>query len=102
MGQSDGVKLSLQVLFKNKHLGQGCVNDCFKSSHWNFNDRYGDLIKKCEVRLSLLFHDILGHGNVKWHPPCSDVILTYDLVTEMNFVTDFDFLIGVKQSLRTY
>ena len=96
MGQSDGVKFSMQEVFKNKHLGQGHVKECTKSSHRNFNDRYGDLIKQCEVRLSILFHDILGHEHMKCHPPCSDVTLTYDLVTEMNFVTESDFLWELK------
>ena len=29
---------------------------------------YGDLIKHYEVSLSQMFHDILGHYHVQWHP----------------------------------
>ena len=37
---------------------------------WNrpIYGRYGDLIKHYEVSLSQMFHDILGHAHVQWHP----------------------------------
>ena len=52
----------------SKLLGQGYVRERLKSSLKWFYGRYGDLIKLYYVPLSQMFHDILGHGHLQWHP----------------------------------
>ena len=52
----------------SKLLGQGHVRERLKSCLRKFYGRYGDLIKHYEVPLSQMFHDVLGHGHLQWHP----------------------------------
>ena len=52
----------------SKLLRQVYVMERLKSSLRKFYGRYGGLIKHCEVSLSQMLHDILGHDYVQWHP----------------------------------
>ena len=40
-----------------------------RSSLRKFYGRYGDLIKRYQVPLSRMFHDILDDDHIQWHPP---------------------------------
>ena len=56
------------VRLSNELLGQGCVKERLRSSLRKFSDRYGDLIKQCEVPLSRMLHDILEDDHIQGHP----------------------------------
>ena len=69
-----------------------------KSSLGKFFGRYGDLIKDCEVPLSKMLHEILGHVeySVQWMYSdtlhWSDISLNRYLVTKPDLITDFDVI----------
>ena len=73
--------------FSSKLLGQGYVMERLKSSLRKFYGRYGDLIKRYEVSLSQMFHDILGHAHIQ-----SDITPICELITELDFISDFDLI----------
>ena len=43
-----------------------------------------------------MWHDILGHDHLQWHPNWSDITPISDLITELDFITDFDFIINFR------
>ena len=51
-----------------KLLGHEYVREHLKSSLKKFYDWYGDLIKRYEVFLSQMLHDILGYDHIQRHP----------------------------------
>ena len=57
------------VRLSNTLLGQGYVKERLTASLRKFYGRYGDLIKRYEVPLSQMLHDILDDDYIQWHPP---------------------------------
>ena len=76
----------------SKLLGQEYVMECLKSSLRKFYGRYEDIIKHYEVSLSQMLHDILGHDHIQWHLNWSDITPICELITELDFITDFDLI----------
>ena len=74
---------------------QGYVMERLKSSLRKFYGRYGDLIKHYEVSLSQMLHDILDmtiyNDTLNW----SDITPICELITELDFNTDFDLITEV-------
>ena len=61
---SDECFILSAVRLSNTLLGQGYVKERLRSSLMKFYGRYGDLIKKYEVPLSQMLHDILDDGHL--------------------------------------
>ena len=80
------------VRLSSKLLGQGYVMDCLKSSLRKFYGRYGDRIKHYAVSLSQMLHDVLGRDHIQWHLDWSDIAPVCDLITELDFMIDFDII----------
>ena len=80
------------VRLSNKLLGQGYVKERLKSSLRKFYGRYGDLIKQYEVPLSRMLHDILDDDHLQWHPPLIRHYTNFDPITDLDLITEFDFL----------
>ena len=57
------------VRLPNKLFGQGYVKERLRSYLRKFYGRYGDFIKRYEVTLSRMLHDILDNAHLQWHPP---------------------------------
>ena len=76
----------------SKLLGQGYVMEHLKSLLRKFYGRYGDLIKHYEVSLSQMLHDILGPDHIQWHPQLIRHYTICELITELDFITDFDLI----------
>ena len=73
-------------------LVQGCVKERLRSSLMKFYGRYGDLIKQYEIPLSRMLHDILGDYHIQWHPKLIRHYTNDDIVTDLDLITEFDFL----------
>ena len=73
-------------------FGQGYVMERLKSSLSKFYGRYGDLIKHCEVSLSQMLHDILGHDHIQWHPQLIRYYTNLQTYYQLDFITDFDLI----------
>ena len=80
------------VKLSNKLLGQGYVKERLKSYLRKFYGRYGDLTKQYEVPLSRMFHDILDDDHIQWHPPLIRHYTNFLTVTDVDLITEFDFL----------
>ena len=76
----------------NKLLGQGYVKERLKSFLRKFFGRYGDLAKQYEVRLFRMFYDILEDDHIRWHPPWTRHYTNLWPFTDLNLITEFDFL----------
>ena len=76
----------------NKLLGQGCVKERLKSSLRKFYGRYGDLTKQYEAPLSRMLHDILDDDHIQWHPPLIGQLHQFLTITDLDLITEFDFL----------
>ena len=51
-----------------------------------------DLIKRYEVHLSRLLHDIPEYDHMHWHPRTIKHYTNFDLVNELDLVTEFELL----------
>ena len=84
-----------------ERVTQEYVKERLKSSLRKFYGRYGDLIKHYEVSLSQMLYGILGHDhnhdNLNW----SDITPICELITELDFNTDFDLITEVGGFHRT-
>ena len=52
----------------SKLLGQGYVRECLKLSSRKFYGRYKDFVKRNEVSISKMLHNILRPDHIQWHP----------------------------------
>ena len=81
------------VQLSNKLLGQGFVKkERLKSSLRKFFGRHGDLSKQYEVPLSRMLHNILEDDHIKWHPPLMRHYTNFWPFTDLDLITEFDFL----------
>ena len=80
------------VRLSNKLLGQRYVKERLKSSLRKFYGRYRDLIKQYEVPLSGMLHDILEDDHIQWHPPLMRHYTNFWPFTDLDLITEFDFL----------
>ena len=80
------------VRLSNKLLGQGYVKERLKSSIRKFYGRYGDLAKQYEVPLSRMLHDILEEDHIQWHPHLIRHYTNFWHFTDLDLITEFEFL----------
>ena len=73
------------------------VNESWRSSLRKFYGRYGDLVKQYEVPLSRMLHDILDDDHLQWHPHLSGITPVFDPITDLDLITEFDFLRNSKR-----
>ena len=57
-----------------------------------FYGRYGDLIKHYEASVSQMYHDILGHDHIQWHPQLIRHYTNSWTYYRTYLITDFDLI----------
>ena len=79
------------VRLTNTLLRRGYVKERLESSLRKFFGQYGDLIKQYEVPLSRMLWDILEKDHIQWHPPLIRQYTSFDPVTNLDVITEFDY-----------